>query len=412
MFGGGSSTRQWDEEHLIRGSAIRGHLRFWWRATRGAQCESVRELRRREDKVWGSSDVPSPVTVVPRVIEVGQSVSPANPSDPKKPNPSFPGYALFPFRRTEPKNGNPEVPESKGREKIRFDLTVSFPGELADDVEAALWAWANFGGVGARTRRGCGALYCPAFAPPQTSSGADIISWFVSGLRERAPTAVSTEQPWPVLSSASLLVGRAESRQGAAQSAWKNAVKLLQDYRQGVGVGRNQGQQSGSDRGFHAGRSRWPEADSIRRIANIRDGRHANSITTEFNVFPRSEFGLPIVFHFKGVRRDGDPDRDSTLYPAVGDHQRMASPLILRPLFCKPASQDAPRSCFPIILLLQAPRVTAVRLDPPPLRVSNSFGVRDARLEEYPESPLSGRAAHGSAIQGFLHYAREKGGFV
>lgn len=44
-------------------------------------------------------------------------------------------------------------------------------------------------------------------------------------------------------------------------------------------------------------------------------------------VFPRAAFGLPIVFHFKD---HADPE-DHVLKPS--GHERMASPLILRPYF-------------------------------------------------------------------------------
>ena len=43
--------------------------------------------------------------------------------------------------------------------------------------------------------------------------------------------------------------------------------------------------------------------------------------------FVRSEFGLPIIFHFKN-----SPPPDATLTPQGSE--RMASPLILRPLKC------------------------------------------------------------------------------
>ena len=41
---------------------------------------------------------------------------------------------------------------------MRFDLEVTYPSDIALDVRAAIWAWQTFGGVGARTRRGLGAV--------------------------------------------------------------------------------------------------------------------------------------------------------------------------------------------------------------------------------------------------------------
>lgn len=49
------------------------------------------------------------------------------------------------------------------KEGVAFRLRLRFPekvGELNfwEELEAALWAWETFGGIGARTRRGFGAL--------------------------------------------------------------------------------------------------------------------------------------------------------------------------------------------------------------------------------------------------------------
>jgi CRISPR-associated protein Cmr1 len=44
--------------------------------------------------------------------------------------------------------------------------------------------------------------------------------------------------------------------------------------------------------------------------------------------FPRGQFGLPIIFHFKDK---GDPP-DTTLKPALEGTDRRASPLLIRPL--------------------------------------------------------------------------------
>ena len=48
--------------------------------------------------------------------------------------------------------------------------------------------------------------------------------------------------------------------------------------------------------------------------------------------FPRGKFGLPIIFEFKKDDvRNGDPKK-STLQGS--EHDRLASPLILRPIDC------------------------------------------------------------------------------
>ena len=50
LFGGGVEAGVNDPITLIRPSSIRGHLRFWWRATRGAAFSTAAEMRQREAK--------------------------------------------------------------------------------------------------------------------------------------------------------------------------------------------------------------------------------------------------------------------------------------------------------------------------------------------------------------------------
>jgi CRISPR-associated protein Cmr1 len=64
LFGGGVEPHQADPVTIVRGTEVRGHLRFWWRATRGGQFNgSLKEMRRREEEIWGSAaakDKPGP----------------------------------------------------------------------------------------------------------------------------------------------------------------------------------------------------------------------------------------------------------------------------------------------------------------------------------------------------------------
>ncbi|MDR1049133.1 MAG: type III-B CRISPR module RAMP protein Cmr1, partial [Synergistaceae bacterium] len=59
MYGGGAVAGVNDSSFPIRSPSVRGHLRFWWRATRGARFETAEELFREEEKIWGSTEKPS-----------------------------------------------------------------------------------------------------------------------------------------------------------------------------------------------------------------------------------------------------------------------------------------------------------------------------------------------------------------
>jgi hypothetical protein len=171
-------------------------------------------------------------------------------------------------------------------------------------VEECVRWWASFGGVGARTRRGLGAVRV------KDDAGAVVAM----------PTAEHLQRHGCAL----VLLPCGDGRDPVM--AWETAVGKLASFRQGIPFARNAG----------PGRSRWPEPDAIRRITEQALNRHAPTHEAG-QVFPRAFFGLPIIFHFKegGSARHHDP-QDSELVPVPngsGSHAtRMASPLILRPM--------------------------------------------------------------------------------
>src|ERR671926_1469036 len=73
LFGGGVEPGVNDEVTPISGKAIRGHLRFWWRATRGGQHGKLDEMKKAEVSIWGGvgdddTGQPSTVQVVVNII--------------------------------------------------------------------------------------------------------------------------------------------------------------------------------------------------------------------------------------------------------------------------------------------------------------------------------------------------------
>lgn len=404
LFGGGIDPGVCDESFPIRPTSIRGQLQFWWRATVGARCNSNDDLRDRQSAVWGNTERASPVEV--RVVE--SQASRAEPcahfeSDQRNPgtyrsmpkwNEPFLGslsYALFPFQG-QLANGRKQIEKAPASciHQAAFQLEIRCPDELWPEVEEAFRAWILFGGLGSRTRRGCGSLRCAEFAPKDHNHLISILRDYV---RDR-----SSEQKWPkwpTLANA-ILVG---SEKKEANSAWEDAVALLRDFRQGVGIGRNPGQAP-----KRPGRSRWPEPDTIRRITKRHSREHKPNEKTP-DGFPRAELGLPIVFHFKDP---GDP-QDSVLYPGpIGKGEkrdRMASPLILK------ATALGNGQFVPLVVRLKAPRPEGVDLRERErsLPLEKPVSVRDPKFAVYDNSPLKGRSRFGSALEGFINYARSQG---
>ena len=70
LFGGGVEPGTPDETLPIRGTAIRGQLQFWWRATRGAGIATAKELSARHAEIWGTTDKASPVEIDVRDVEM------------------------------------------------------------------------------------------------------------------------------------------------------------------------------------------------------------------------------------------------------------------------------------------------------------------------------------------------------
>ena len=393
IFGGGVNAGENDSVTPIRPSTIRGHLRFWRRATSGAKCKNVAELRQREGDIWGTTENPSHVALKIEIKSPGKTYPCAYfPEDKNFPRfeRNHPSYALFPFQG----NKRDGIPPAKCTSNVSFELKLVYPEIFSLDVKSAVWAWTNFGGIGARTRRGCGALHCKELAPESDS----LNSWYKSCL-ESFGVERSHSQDWPTLPDKFLVrdINSSNILQG-----WTDVVGLMQNFRQGQGIGRNPG--SGQNR---PGRSRWPEPESIRQATGSRFARHSRMPAIPNDAFPRAEIELPIVFHFKD---NGDP-KDTELYPVVNGEEktRMASPLILRPMVCKNGD------VIQLILKLNSSSPDEVVLkkasgDP------RFKKLRDPALASYPNSPLGSpkagapaRSSSGSALEGFLAFAKENG---
>lgn len=312
LYGGGVRPGEIDEAMPIRAAGVRGQLRFWWRISSGP-FETSRDMFERESAIWGGigGNGPTASRVAVRVDRVrGLDVGAAFTYAPNRNKPCeyrpmpeaadwIEPYAMFPARGelTPDKQTIEKAPHKLALAGLGFRLGLLFSQDLSEtrrrNIVTALRWWASFGGVGARTRRGLGAVH-------------------VDGLE-----SISTQE-------VSKVGGRLVLRGTApdAESAWKAAVGHLRDFRQKPNLGRNKS----SKEKIPAGRSRWPEPDFIRRQTGQNTDEHPpEHPVTE--ALPRSAFGLPIVFHFKDEKQ-GDPPQQ-LLVPRGGD--RMASPLILRP---------------------------------------------------------------------------------
>ncbi|WP_195572548.1 type III-B CRISPR module RAMP protein Cmr1 [Paenibacillus sp. 1001270B_150601_E10] len=374
MFGGSSTPGDVDEQFPIRSSSVRGHLRFWWRATRGARCENEVDLKKREAAIFGDTDQPSRVKIWVEHPEDSQKFKPQSILKKEGKKTRFTkdlsdnvydydyAYVLFPFRdgktskhntRSQFSNNNSLLndrnaapyyyPNYQFKLWIKYHIESPMEGIGSDEVRthelqrykeeiyAALWAWINFGGIGARTRRGCGSLYCPEFSPKLGQwfkNDKDIANWFNNGLEKYKIQLLSRNEirPWTTLTSQILL----QPRKQPITCAWLQTIKAYREFRS-----RRPDRQKTTRR---PGRSYWPEADSIRKLTGMAVQKHKKPLTIsdapEDYAFPRAVFGLPIITHFRSDSKDQRIEKHerepytTELKPKKKD--RLASPLITK----------------------------------------------------------------------------------
>ncbi|MBT9281101.1 MAG: type III-B CRISPR module RAMP protein Cmr1 [Hydrogenibacillus schlegelii] len=252
-------------------------------------------------------------------------------------------YVAFPLQSTR---GEPRLPPGRVIRGVKFALELIYPKRHQEDVHAALWAWETFGGLGARTRRGFGAIRLVEIdgrriPPPAT------VDDVRRDIEKKLKQYVGVDGKWPpgvphlhphmrlkVIGPSGPRAGRSgdDGRFRSAQTcfrsvedAWTELVSKLRAFRK---------QQVN-------GRSAWPEADAIRNLLRApgRRGRPQNEPKGEIiDKFPRAAFGLPIVFHFKGGKSDPREKNIELRGRLLGDGNsvdRLASPLILRPYACQ-----------------------------------------------------------------------------
>ena len=329
LFGGGAEKQQADAVTVVRGSEVRAHLRFWWRAVRGgAYGGDLARMKAREDEIWGapantsgrqpSDDAAKPkppptVQLALTVTDRGKKLDVIGRSGKNKGRevhvgaPDSPyGYVAFPLYQTD-KN-------SFVLTGVKFTLTLTCATEHVKEVEAALWGWETFGGIGARTRRGFGALTCTNVAGARPPSPEAVEEWiFAQATSHGAKGKWHDDVPHPLYGQ----IRKVPEPFDDAMTAWEHLIAKLREFRQ-YRVDKETGKRS------PYGRSVWPEPREIRRLVAL--PRKQQDAPTNAR-FPRAAFGLPIIFQFKG-----EAIKQVTLNPS--SHDRLASPLILKPLQC------------------------------------------------------------------------------
>lgn len=300
MYGGGTVSTKVDEKMPIRASSIRGALRFWWRLLAKHKWR-LNNIAKAESELWGgvgngdddgkASKVLLKIAKQPKVNE--QNLISYDELDRLR-------YVLFPAYNETDDDRKPHklLKPDNITFQLQFALVDACGAQRQQIVETLQW-WANFGGLGFRSRKGLGAIAvteCTDFPEICQSLTADDVG------------------------QAGCLLQIRQQNHPTGLRALQAGIQKYADFRQKAGVGRNVGQQANQP-----GRSRFPEPDALRRIQrNLGYDKRHEPVHQAGNVFPRAVFGLPILFHSHQERAV-----NATVNPSNGE--RLASPLIIRP---------------------------------------------------------------------------------
>ncbi len=340
IYGGAAKPRQIDDIDVIRPASVRGHLRFWWRALHARDFDDPTALYLAERAIWGAaatSDEGGRSNVEIRITVHRDTLGERDLQSLKMASPD--GYVLFPARgQTE---GPSEAPRRIPGTEFDLELRLKAGAEYAHQVQDALQAWILFGGYGGRTRRGLGSLTIVGTSPNVTLPAAPTPA-AIAKLFARDPFAPQEHSNCVASLGGAKLVTRPATN---ANDAWFAAIGWLKDFRQGnINLPEPlRARRPGADR-KRPSISHWPEADKVRHFSQR--GRLPWAHPPQHNTaaaWPRAEFGLPILGQFQKKHRDGkywehrnppatEPKEFELVWYDGNFHNRLASPLILKPL--------------------------------------------------------------------------------
>ena len=313
LYGGGVESSTIDEKMPIRGAEIRGQLRFWWRLLAKQlwmKDQSDKEIQKAEFKLWGGGTSEQFASKVFIKVSNLTKIEMASYKE-YAPQYSTLGYVFFPADNET----DSSVSHDLLKEDFTWTLSIKFDVSLSDEdkdqaIQTIRW-WSQFGGLGARSRRGTGAFIVEA----------------ADELLNPVLSSITKEEA----KSANCILSLKNS-QPEASKAWNTSIEKLKNFRQAPNMGRNPGQQAN-----RPGRSRWPEPDAIRRIQDKWDPDHKPRHEAG-DIFPRGMFGMPVIFDFG---RNNHKEPNTTTLQPIGK-ERMSSPLLLRPYYDRATQKYAP----------------------------------------------------------------------
>ncbi|QTA80246.1 Putative CRISPR type III-B/RAMP module RAMP protein [Desulfonema limicola] len=307
MFGGDAESWKLDLKNPVRGQSVKGQLRFWWRTMQNINDHSL--LLDTENSVWGGKTADykngskSKVLLSISEVEIGDKVCAEMANKYAVKDDVMPTNVLFPITSLV-KN----LESIYFITKMKFTLNISFPESKKNEIINTLKLWTLLGGIGARTRRGTGSIYCKELLEGLESQK-DILSFF-----KDAASGETDDLEYSRIAGVKFFSQTINS--GDTAKIWHSFLESYGKFRQD------------RPQGKPPGRSYWPEPDAIRLITGQFPDVHT-PVHPDGKWFPRAAFGLPILTKFTGDNEPGNGN-NINLEPDIGTGERYPSPVILK----------------------------------------------------------------------------------
>jgi CRISPR-associated protein Cmr1 len=165
LFLNGANSRTPD---LLRAASLRGQLRYWFRAIKGASISSTQRLFEEEAAVFGTTDAGSPVTIRMWPLKDYQPQS----------------VPMLPHRMVRGiGDGGNESKADAFKDIVIYLQLITKPGiSFPRDFLKAFATWQLIGGLGKRSRRTFGAVQHVSWKPSEDAKFPSSLSWWPDGL--------------------------------------------------------------------------------------------------------------------------------------------------------------------------------------------------------------------------------------
>lgn len=427
LFGGGFEARNVDELVPVRAAAIRGNLRYWWRATAGARYATPKELYEAETALWGGAAriiekegrevvvgegrVQLSVVCLPldrrnltridradvpryaRAILIQEKSATEKRIRSEARNENWPKHRLDEALR----NASQQIEDERDLMypwvlpscEFTLGLAMIDGTPIPQEVLGALRAFIDFGGVGGRCQRGFGSLVEVSRSPSSATNG-----W--------PPPPGPPAECWHETPGCSSLVGATLFTGAASNSpveAWKAAVQILEHFRRAELPGYRR-----PATGVPSHTS-WPEADMIRALLNPPVARLGLARPPgALPVFPRAELGLPLTFQSQKKHTGYFGNAKLWLQTGQDAIERLRSPVIAKAMRYE-------GQWYPAILILSQASVAAslrVSVAPTATLSTDCTGSPATLWNGIGEVPFGGRASTiREALEHYLSHHAE-----